>query len=152
MEWHSQWFVVANWQDAFQVMTGVRQGCLLSSFLFLLAINWVLKTSTAQRGYEIQRTTWLQLVDLDFADDLALLSHIQERMQEKTSKVADNSACLGLKDHGGKNLVPKNSRAINTTPITLDGDALEVTSFTYLGSMVETQGGGGEGGGGLTLM
>ena len=32
--------------------------------------------------------------DLDFAEDLALLSHTQQHMQEKTSTVvADNSAC-----------------------------------------------------------
>ncbi len=32
--------------NAFQVRTGVRQGCLLSPILFLLAIDWVMKIST----------------------------------------------------------------------------------------------------------
>ena len=36
--------------DAFQVKTRVGQGCLLSPFLLLLVIDWVLKTSTTQRG------------------------------------------------------------------------------------------------------
>ena len=35
--------------DAFQVKIGVRQGCLLSPFLFLLTIDWVMKTSTEQK-------------------------------------------------------------------------------------------------------
>ena len=44
--------------DAFQVKTGVRQGCLWFPFLFLQAINWVLKTSTAQRGNRIWWIPW----------------------------------------------------------------------------------------------
>ena len=62
-------------------------------------------------------------------------------MQEKTSAVADNSARLGLKVHI-KIKILKNNAAVSTNPITFDGDALEdVTSFTYLGSIVDKQGG-----------
>ena len=37
--------------DAFQVKTGVRQGCLLSPFLFLLTIDWVMKTSQNRKKW-----------------------------------------------------------------------------------------------------
>ena len=38
----------------------------------------------------------------------------------------------------------KNNAAVSTTPITLEGDRLEdVSSFTYLGSLVDKQGGTG---------
>ena len=127
--------------DAFQVRTGVRQGCLLSPFMFLLAIDWVMKTSTAQKRNGIQWTPWTQLDDLDFADDLALLSHTKHQMQEKTNIVSAISTRLGLTIHRGKSKVLK----INTdsiTPITLEGEALEeVESFTYLGSVVDKLGG-----------
>ena len=87
---------------------------------------------------------WTHLDDLDFADDLALHSHAQWQMQEKTSMAVDNSDRLGLKVHRLKSKVLKNNEIVITTPITLEGDGLEeVTSSTYLGSIVDKQGGTG---------
>jgi hypothetical protein len=60
--------------NTFTINTGVHQGCLLSPLFFLLAIDWVLKEKTKDKK-GIQWTLWDQLDDLDFADDLALLSH-----------------------------------------------------------------------------
>ena len=86
----------------------------------------------ADEPLETAETPWCtREYPLDFVDDLALLSHTQGQMQEKTSTV-DNSARLGLKIHRGKSKVLKNNAAVSTTPITLEGDELkEVTSFTY---------------------
>ena len=78
--------------------------------------------------------------DLDFADDLALRSHTQQQMQEKTTIIATHSACLGLTMHKGKSKILKVNN--NTTPIRLEGEALEeVESSTYLGSVVDKLGG-----------
>ena len=45
---------------------------------------------------------WNQLDDLDFADDLALLSHSHPQMQEKASELLTVSAQVGLNIHKGK--------------------------------------------------
>lgn len=39
--------------DPFGVKTSVNQGCLLSPFLFLLAVQWIMKTSTPQKKHGI---------------------------------------------------------------------------------------------------
>ena len=62
-------------------------------------------------------------------------------MQEKTSCVAYYSAGIGLNIHRGKSKVLKVNTA-STIPITLEGTILEeVESFTYLGSIIDIQGG-----------
>ncbi|VDO68158.1 unnamed protein product [Schistosoma margrebowiei] len=100
-----------------------------------------MKTSTSEGKYGIQWTAQNQLDDLDFADDLALLSHTHEQMQMKTASVAAVSASVGLSIHKGKTKVLKFKAEYNN-PITLDGETLEnVESFTYLGSIIDEQGG-----------
>ncbi len=84
---------------------------------------------------------WTKLDDLDFADDLALLSHQHQQMQDKTSELEISSAQVGLKIHPGKTKLLKINTA-NNSPITLGGKELEeVEVFTYLGSIVNKHGG-----------
>ncbi|VDP23884.1 unnamed protein product [Schistosoma margrebowiei] len=100
-----------------------------------------MKTSTSDGKDGIPWTTQNQLDDLDFADDLALLSSTHEQMQMKTASVAAVSASVGPSIHKGKTKVLK-FKAENNNPITLDGETLEnVESFTYLGSIIDEQGG-----------
>ncbi|VDO71364.1 unnamed protein product [Schistosoma margrebowiei] len=91
-----------------------------------------MKTSTSEGKHGIQWTARNQLDDLDFADDLDLLSRTHEQMQTKTASVAAVSASVGLSIYKGKTKVLK-FKAENNNPITLDGETLEdVESFTYL--------------------
>ena len=78
----------------------------------------------------IQWTLWSQLDDLDFADDLALLSHSHEQMQEKTDLLNLVSA------HMNKTKIMKaNTKSKNV--VTVGGKRLEETDcFTYLGSKI----------------
>ncbi|VDO55519.1 unnamed protein product [Schistosoma margrebowiei] len=98
-------------------------------------------TSTSEGKHGIQWTSQNQLDDLDFAVDLAILSHTHEQMQIKTVSVAALFASVGLNIHKGKTKVVKYNTE-NTNPITLDGETLkDVESLTYLGSIIDEQGG-----------
>ncbi|VDP45494.1 unnamed protein product [Schistosoma margrebowiei] len=83
-----------------------------------------MKTSTSEGKHGIQWTARNQLDDLDFADDLALLSRTHEQMQMKTASVTAISASVGLSIHKGKTKVLK-FKAENINPFTLDGETLE---------------------------
>ncbi|VDP52887.1 unnamed protein product [Schistosoma curassoni] len=99
-----------------------------------------MKTSTSEGKHKIQWTSRMQLDDLDFADDLALLSQTHQQMQEKTTRVAAASAAVGLNIHKGKSRVLRYNTAC-TNPIKIDGDDLEdVKTFTYMGSIIDEQG------------
>jgi hypothetical protein len=100
-----------------------------------------MKSTTEGTRNGIQWTPWTQLEDLDFADDLALLSHRHAQMQEKTTRLAEISAKVGLKINKKKTQLMK-MNTTNNNPIILDGQPLEeVDSFVYLGSVVDKQGG-----------
>ena len=88
----------------FEVHTGVRQGCVMSTLLFNLVVDWIMHRTTEDQIRGIKWTPFSYLEDLDYADDLALLSHththIQRRCNASTplqSKLALKSAARRLK-------------------------------------------------------
>ena len=130
--------VVHNGQKTqpLDMRTGVRQGCLLSPLLFLVTLDWVMRT-TFDRKRGIQWTFTTSLEDLDFADDLALLSHRIQDMRDKTRALEVQSAKVGLKINATKTKLMRIG--------TKRGDGVSVAGerveFTYLGSIVSKKGG-----------
>ena len=124
--------------DHFEVKTGMRQGCLLLPLLSTLVVYWIMRTSTEGRKNGIQWTLWSQLDDLDFADDLAFLSHSNAQMQNKTTCLDSTSARISLHINNGKTKIIRMQQA-SDSPVTVVGQLLEeVNSFSCLGSMVDT--------------
>lgn len=89
--------------------SGVRLSSLLSPFLFLAALDWIMKTSTAQGRHRIQWTSRTQLDDLNFVDDLALLSHPRNQRQAKTVGEAAAFAEIGFDISKGKGTILKHN-------------------------------------------
>ena len=125
----------------FDVKTGVRQGCVMSAILFNLAIDWVMRKTTEDYPRGIRWSLFTTLEDLDFADDLALLSHTHQHMQEKTSRLQTYGYQVGLLISSEKT----ETMALNVVRpelVQANGENLRQTDkFTYLGSIIRPQGG-----------
>ena len=128
----------------FELTTGVKQGCTMSGFLFLLIIDWVMRHSVKEEGTGQRWKFTSKLEDLDFADDVALISSTQRHVQLKTNRLVESAERTGLRVNVGKCKVMR-VNARNNEAITVNGLALEdVEKFNYLEATVSKQGGGEE--------
>ena len=83
--------------EPIEVKTGVRQGCLLSPLLFLVVLDWVSKNAYEGKRLGLQWTLNQRLEDLDYADDLCLLTHRLTDMKVKGERLQETGGQVGLK-------------------------------------------------------
>ena len=84
--------------DWFDVKSGVKQGCNMSGFLFLLVIDWIMRRTVEGANTGIRWKLWSKLDNLDFADDIALtFSTKGQLLQPKVENLSTNSKATGLK-------------------------------------------------------
>ena len=106
--------------DWFSVRSGVRQGCVLSPMLFLEAIDWIMRKTVGNKRRGIRWTLTSLLEDLDFADDVALVSYTRDQLQRKTSDLSLAANQLGL------NISRKKTRTMQLTetplPVELENE------------------------------
>uniref|UniRef100_K7EYP8 Reverse transcriptase domain-containing protein n=1 Tax=Pelodiscus sinensis TaxID=13735 RepID=K7EYP8_PELSI len=95
--------------------------------------------SDASRG--IRWTPFSTLEDLDFADDLALLFHTHQHMQEKTQCLCTFGHQVGLRVSQKKTEIMTLSIDSPASIKIYDADLPSTDSFTYLGSIIRYDGG-----------
>ena len=125
----------------FEVLSGVRQGCVMSGFLFLIVIDWVMRRTVENNRNGIRWKLTTTLDDLDFADDLALLSSRWSQAQDKLNRLSQFGGKVGLKINIDKTKVLRyNPRRLDPLLIR-ERNVEDVESFVYLGAKVDKQGG-----------
>ena len=93
-------------QDWFQIEKGVRQNCILSSCLFNLHAEYIMRNSgleEAQTGIKIAG----RINNLKYPDDTTLMAESEKELKSLLMKVEEESEKVGLKlnileneDHG----------------------------------------------------
>ena len=118
------------------VITGVHQGCIFSPLLFLVCIDYVMRKALNHPEFGIP---WGRgkLTDLDFADDVALLSHSATMLQQMTDSLKTSAEMVGLRISSDKTKV--STVSATDTPVSIGQQTLEgVSEFQYLGSIIFT--------------
>ena len=119
--------------------TGVRQGCLLSPLLFVMALDWVSRQAFGDNKTGIQFTLLQKLKDVDFADDMVLLSQKITHTRQKFAALVEQVARVGHKINASKTKEMRIRSPANTGNINCVGVVLEqVLVLTYLGSLITT--------------
>lgn len=82
--------------DIFAIEPGVRQGCIFSPFLFMVALDFVMRKAMARPNTGIDWDGQNRFTDLDFTD-IALLAENGYHLQEITSSLHKAAAKVRLR-------------------------------------------------------
>ena len=132
---------VSSW---FCVKSGVKQGCVLSPFIWIILMDFVLgRTGRAMGDHGIKRGG-KTLLDLDYAEDLTILDESVSKMNGLLKVLRVQGARIGLDINFKKT---KSQRLVISKyeKVTLGNEKIDqVGSFTLLGSIISKDGGSSE--------
>ena len=131
--------------EYFDIVAGVLQGDTLAPYLFIICLDYVLRTSIdkiRENGFELtkrrsKRYPAKTITDADYADDLALLANTPNQAETLLHSLERAAAGIGLHVNANKTEYMCYNQTGNIA--TLDGASLKlVDKFTYLGSSVSS--------------
>ena len=124
--------------DSFEVYSGLKQGCALSTILFNLVLEWVMRQTPQVGGIHIVETRCDRLA---YADDIDFCRENIQEIDRKLNVFREAASEVGLEINETKTKVLKVSRQNrvfgNIRCGNMELEAVE--SFKYLGSMVTAE-------------
>ena len=141
--------------DWFNVGKGVRQGCILSPYLFnIYAENimrnfrcdeqrYVMQDEELHDTYDSLNIGGNEYPELRYADDTVLLSTTPEGLENMIRSVKTHSENQNLFLNAKKTKIMRTDKTQRATNIIIDNDLIEeVLDFDYLGSLITNNGDG----------
>ena len=132
--------------DDFEITAGVLQGDTLAPYLFVIVLDYALRKAIdgkeSELGLQISRRRSRRcpakfVTDLDFADDIALISEEIQQAQSLLERVEGACREVGLKMNAKKTKVLQFNQKGQVNITSKDGAMLDVVDdFKYLGSMM----------------
>ena len=89
--------VDGNLSDDFSACSGVMQGSVLSPLLFTIVVDFLMTRAIDMHPDGLKWTEAKRLADLEYADDIVLLSQRREEMQSMMNRLASIGKKIGLK-------------------------------------------------------
>ncbi|CAF3391752.1 unnamed protein product [Rotaria socialis] len=124
-----------NW---FNIGKGVRQGCILSPYLFNLYAEHIMRKAGIEEAAGGIKIGGRNINNLRYADDTTIMAETADDLQYLLRKVKEESAAAGLKLNMKKTFVMTNA------PIQefyIDNDQVEIVKeFIFLGSSINIDG------------
>ena len=131
--------------EQFAIDTGVLQGDPLAPFLFIICLDYALRSAiTDSDGLTLKRRRSSRhpavvLPDLDYADDIALLENTIKSAQDLLNRVEKACQDVGLFLNTPKTKYMHLNPSTNTTLVSSDGSPIElVQDFKYLGGYTDS--------------
>ena len=124
--------ITGHGRDWFQIGKGVCQGCILSTCLFNLYAEYIMRNAgldKAQAGIKIARRN---INNLRHVDDTTLMAESEEELKSLLKKVKEESENVGLK------LNIQKTKITASGPITswqIDGETMETVTDFILGGL-----------------
>ena len=124
--------------DWFQIRKGVCQGCILSSCLFNLYAEYIMRNAGLEEAQAGIKLAGRNINNLRYADDMTLLAESKEELKSFLMKVKEESEKVGLK------LNMQKTNIMASGPITswqIDREKVEIVAdFIFLGSKITADG------------
>ena len=83
--------------DWFQIGKGVRQGCILSPYLFNLYAEYIMRNTGLEEAQAGIKIAGRYINNLRYADDTTLMTEIKEKIKSLLMKLKEESEKAGLK-------------------------------------------------------
>ena len=121
--------------DWFQIGKGVHQSCILSSCLFSLYAEYIMRNAGLEEAQAGIKIAGRNINNLRYADDNTFMAESEEELKSLLMKAKEESEKVGLK------LNIQKTKIMASGPITswqIDGET--VADFTFWGSKITADG------------